>query len=808
MTHSIMKSFAVMKFTLSWLQRHLNTDKSPSEISQTLSAIGLEVENIIDNTVLYQPFIIGEILEVTPHPNADKLKICQVYNGIETLQIVCGAANARVGIAVVLAPIGAVIPHNGLHIKKSSIRGIESYGMLCSAEELNLNYHTPINGIIEIIDFDPKIIGTNFAKWIGLYDTIFDIAITPNRGDCASVLGIARDLHAAYIGELMPIEEEGCQNLQASIPSINATITSVDACQEYAFFTGHNIRNQRLNNFLPFLTATGYTSKSAVVDISNFIMFDIGRPNHIYDADTINGNITVRYSQAGEKFTAIGNIQYILPAGILVVADQEKIISIAGVIGSEATKVTLDTTNIFVEVANFKAESIMHSGRTLNIITDARFRFERHIDHANTELTIAYLQKMIQNSCGGVFSTSTIRHGQNFTPCHVIVFNDDCTKKIAGISIMEGDEILQRLGFEKKMQNITVPSWRVWDVQNATDIVEEILRIYGLAKIPQQYFIPLQLQNQKNLSTFEDKAIDRLVQRNMHEVMSWSFTESKIADHFIHTPDELITLKNPINSEMSLMRPSIICTLLPLIEKNATRGIVNLALFELGTIYSTSFEQQQRHTLTGIRTGYFVEQNVHDHARCIDFFDIKADVLSVLEEFPIPLEEYHLSREVASYYHPMRSASLKINNTVVAMFGELHPKITTTKKIDSVFCFEIFLQEISSRCDIKKRPFIISDYQVVKRDFAFIVPKDMLANDIIISIQALQINILQSISIFDVYEGEGVKQGYKSVAITTKFCPKDKTLTEQEIDSFAQQIISQVCKDHPAELRADDSLLV
>ena len=788
-----------MKFTLKWLKSHLKTDATLEEIINKLNQIGLEVEKVIDNKQIYGEFLVAQILRAIPHPNADKLRVCEVDNGQEILQIVCGASNARAGITVVLAPIGSVIPANGMVLGKSAIRGVESYGMLCSASELAIGQDS--DNIIELPDGKA---GYSFAKYYGLDDIIIELSLTPDRGDCASVLGVARDLAATGIGNLVinytrkAIHTNGRLNNKVSVK-----LVETELCSEFCYIYGEKLNNSGIVNDAR-LKNIKYDLKSPLIDISNFMMLDLGRPNHIYDADKISGEIVVRKSFFGEKFKAIGGTEYTLPEGLLVVADQEKILSLAGIIGGEDSKVTAETANILIEVADFDAEAIIKAGRALNIITDARFRFERHIDFSNTQSFISNMISLIEDYCGGNFSEANILKGKNKKPIGLLDFDPSTVSKIAGVTILETEvyEILKRLGFTRYGMKIQIPSWRIFDITNGLDLVGEVLRIYGLTNVESQdlpYNFAAANVNAQRL----ERVQNRLLCKNMTEVISWSFISEKVAGHFAEK-DDLLLVQNPISADMAVMRPSILCSFIQIVNKNVARKNDDLNIFELGPVYSKRFDIYQTQVIAGLRCGNIIEKNVHGTARLVDFFDIKDDVLAVLSEFSIEIRKYIVTRDVPSYYHPTRSACLKLGENKVAFFGELHPKVVADLKVaqKKLLCFEIFLENIpQSKVNYNKAKASIFDYQSVNRDFAFLISNEISGGDLVKAIESLKIEVIEEIKLFDIYEGKGVEPGFKSAGLSIKIQPRVATMTEQEIDSISQQIVNKLGKKFNASLR-------
>ncbi|CAG7597062.1 MAG: phenylalanine--tRNA ligase subunit beta [Candidatus Midichloria sp.] len=790
-----------MKFTLKWLKRYLNTSASLSEVISKLNQIGLEVEEVVDNNELYNKFVVAKVLEAGPHPNSDKLKICKIDNGEEVLQIVCGAPNARAGITVVLAPIGTIMPIDGMSIKKSAIRGVESHGMLCSAQELNIGEDH--DGIIELTQGEA---GESFAKLYGLDDSIIEISLTPNRGDCASVIGIARDLAATGIGQF--VSEISIKKPESRLKKnpIEIRIIAKDICHEFCYIYGENIDNSSIKNEERFtiLKNTGYELKNPLVDISNFMMFDLGRPAYIYDADQIKGEVSVRRSIEGENFRAIGGNNYVLPEGLLVIADQEKILSIAGVIGGEESKVTQNTKNIIIEIADFDSEAVMKSGRAVNLNTDARFRFERKVDFTNTEYFANAITEFIGSHCGGNFSAITTLRGEGDRGSVSIEFDPSSVARISGLDLSERESIniLKNLGFSINGTSVGVPSWRVGDISGPADLVEEVLRIYGLANIPERN-LPYSFHPLNKYDEIAQKVFNRLINRKLTEVISWSFVGEAIAKSFAFE-ESMLRIANPITPDMAIMRPSVLCSFIPVISKNIARKVESFNIFESGWAYGRGYNNFQTRVIAGIRSGYITEKGVHYEARLADFFDVKDDVMAVLSEFGMDANRYTITREAPQYYHPTRSCCLKLGKSIIAFFGELNPKVGMDLKIEqkNLVAFEIFLENIPQVSNnFSKRKKELFDYHVINRDFAFIVKKEILGGDLLRAISSLRIEMISQVKIFDIYEGKGIEPGFKSVAIALKIQPKLAMITDKEIDSIAENIMIKLKNEFNAKLR-------
>jgi len=769
-----------MKFTLSWLKQFVETSASAAEVVQALDNIGLEVESVEDRGSVYADFIIAEIISTAPHPDADKLAVCQVYDGKNNLQIVCGAPNARAGIKVVLAPVGAVVPNGNFAIKASKIRGVESCGMMCSADELLLGGDS--DGIIELpAEVVP---GASFAEYAGLNDVLIDISITPNRGDCASVIGVARDLSAFGLGVLtIPASSVISQD---GTCKIDVKIDDKKACREFcgAYVAGVSIGAIE-GGMDAKLRAIGSGKKLPLVDISNFMMLTYGRPNHIYDADKIEGQVVVRPAYEGEHFVAIGGEEYKLNAKVTVVADDNKVLAIAGVIGGELSKVTEETKNIFVEVANFDPIAVANSGRYLNLNTDARFRFERRIDHANSAEFMARLLHKVQIHCGGQLSKTTVVLGDEIDSVKAVKFDFKAVNRMLGTDI-EKDvcmAVLSKLGFECDGEMVSVPSWRQGEVAIEADLVEEIIRIHGFHHIP-TIMLP---QTGKFFAPAPYDFVTVLRERGMDEVLSWSFASESDAKVFGNSG---LKLKNPISIELEIMRSSVLVHLVKFAENHINRGCKNVNMFELGPVYDDAHPNRQMNCLAGIRTGLHSPLSAHNEVREIDFFDVKADFFASLGAYRVNPDALRISRECPSYYHPGQSAAFSIGKTVVGFCGRLHPQALKAMGLDApVLAFELFVDRLPVAKNKPRTRQAVQVLQPVIRDFAFILDQATAAGDLIQIIKKVDAKIT-AVDIFDVYQGKGVAEGKKSIAVSVRLQPQKATLIDAEIEAISAGIIN------------------
>lgn len=787
-----------MRFSLSWLKQHLKTNASVEEISTTLTRIGLEVDEVIDKSKTYEPFVIAQILEAEQHPNADKLRVCNVTDGTSEMQIVCGAPNARAGIKVVLAPIGALIPNGNFAIKAAKIRNVDSSGMMCSADELMLPGDS--EGIIELPEDAP--LGSRFAEYAGLNDVIFDVSLTPNRGDAACVYGIARDLSAAGLGEVITQEHP---KLNISSGNLEILISDKEGCYEFTGTIIKGVDNTKTSSKLVHdgLAAVGSKPKTALVDISNFAMFTYGRPNHMYDLDKVSGHITIRQSSEGEKFVALGGEEYTLPAGLLVVADELKVLAIAGVMGGELSKVDENTKNILLEVANFNPDSVAKAGRTLNLLSDSRYRFERRVDSGNTESFISYICDLITSTVGGKLEQQTRASGNLPEYTKQVVFDPESVSRLAGavIAHTESYSILERLGFKRDGANIIVPSYRFGDINMERDLVEEVLRIYGLDRI-QNMPLPLEFNTLKPQTVrFEDKVSQHLTSLGFTEMITFSFVSQEQAKMFGFENGP--KLSNPISQDMIIMRGSMLPALLAGAKTNASYGLQDAKYFELGAIYETSLPMHQEKCISGIRVGKSQRKNAFKEERAFDFYDAKADAFAAIKLYGFDPTKLKLGRTAPEYYHPGKSAALILGKNVVGYIGEIHPKIAKALDISDAACaFEVFLDRLPAPKVKAVRPkFEVSYLQAVDRDFAFVLPLETEVGAVMQSVRAQAPDVTESVNLFDVYAGDKIEAGKKSVALSVTLRPKNETFKDTDIEAICQKIIATVQKEYGGTLR-------
>lgn len=799
-----------MKLTLSWLKQYLHNDATAEQVCTTLTDIGLEVESCEDQAKSLSFFSVAKIIEATKHENSDKLQICQVEVAVDgksnqTLQIICGAANARKGLKVAYAPIGATIPTNGMVIKKAKIAGVESSGMLCSAKELGLG--DADEGIIEIDEKHE--IGTKIAAIFNKNDAVIEINVTPNRGDCLGIYGIARDLAASGLGELQKLSIEK-KPAQFAMP-IAITNEAPEVCNLAAFRVIKNVKNCQSPQWLKDrLASVGANSISAIVDITNYVMLCLNRPMHAYDASKIKGSLHIRMARLGEEVVSLKNEEYILDEKMLVIADDEKSVGIAGIIGCSNSSCDLNTSEILLEAAYFDAVSVATTGRALNILSDARYRFERGVDMASCEIGIDFATQLIIEICGGEISETKIIEGKKIAT-KKIEFDLALIAKRIGVEVpaQKAIEILQKLEFilEKTSENkflVTIPSHR-HDVEGPCDLVEEVIRIYGYNKIePQKLDTPLT----KFSTDIFDKTRAMLVSSGFVENINWSFCDHNLVDIFAQTQAQL-TLANPISAELDHMRPNLLIGLIQSYQKNYLRNFNNVSFFEIGKVFLDIDEKSQKLMISGLRAGKNKEQNHYNDQRDFDIFDVKKDIFDVVEIFGLKPASLQISADDApKYYHPHRCATLKLGKNIIGYFGEIHPKIA--KKFDiktTINAFEIFVDALpqnfvqQNQKSATKKSFAANDLPVVERDFAFLLDKSQSIGDLIKTIENCDKQLIKQVNIFDIYSGKNIDETKKSIALRVLIQPLEKTLSSEEIDLLSKKIIDIVVKTCKAQLR-------
>ncbi len=784
-----------MNITLNWLKKHLKTSSNTNAIAEKLTSIGLEVESITSASSNLSNFKVCKVLKAIKHPDADKLKVCDVDIGDGKItKVVCGASNARDGLITVYASPGTVIPKNGMKLSVAKIRGVESFGMLCSESELNLSEES--EGIIELKN---KLkIGDNF--FTENLDPMIDISITPNRSDCLGVRGIARDLAACGEGSFIQQKKEKIK--VTSKKNIKVEIARESGCSQFGGCYIEGVQNKESPVWLKkHLESVGQKPISAIVDITNYVMLDINRPLHAYDADKIKEKIIVRRSKKGESFKALDNKNYQLSADHCVISDKEKVLGLGGIIGGETTGIELDTTNIFLEAASFDPISIAKSSKELGIITDAKYRFERGVDPNSIEEGLIKASKLIQEICGGKISKINIVGKSNYKEKKIkfIVSN---FKKLIGFSIsnIEAIKILEKLGFivknKKTYLDLIVPSFRP-DINQEVDIIEELIRIKGYNNIPlaepnRIAFKPA-LNYEQKLFHYIQRSIASL---GYLETVTWSFASSKINDLLT---DKKLRLTNPISSDLDTLRTSIFSNILTHCKNNIDRGYKNLMLFEVGPVFNGINPGDQSVVAGALRLGHKIEKSWIEKNALSNVYDVKSDAISVLLDLGIEKDKLVIENKSNLLFHPGRSGSIYLGSNkgpLLATFGEINPIITNQLEFEKLSpCgFEIYLEGFKEpkKKQKDKNVFTVSKYQSVERDFAFVVDKNIKASEIISIIKNCEPILIQSIDIFDVYEGDNIEKNKKSIALSVKLQSMDKTLDEKTIEAISQQIILSV----------------
>ncbi len=802
-----------MKFTIDWLKQHLDTKYNDKKIVDKLTNIGLEVESFESQSSQQDEFVIAKIINAERHPNADRLSVCDVDIGEkEIVKVVCGAPNAKKDLLTIYAPPGAIIPKNKMKLSVSKIRGVTSYGMLCSESELKLSNES--EGITELPSkkynnqIGKKYFKNNSSK-------VIDISITPNRADCLGVRGIARDLAAAGAGKLKKYDQnkikfKGTQKIKVKInKEKNQGCTSFGSC----LIKG--IKNTESPQWLKDkILALGQKPISAIVDITNYIMFDLNRPLHAYDSDKINEGIIVRNSKKGESFEALDNKTYTLQDNMCVISDQSGVLGLGGIIGGIRSGTELDTKNILLESAYFNPKSIRKTSKLLNIDTDAKFRFERGIDPNSIEEGLVKAAKLIQEICGGEISKLDVQKSEIFKKIS-IRFPLDLFESVTGfkISVKEIIKILTDLGFIIKKKNndlnLIVPSWRP-DILQPIDIVEEIVRIKGYDQIktelPEKVRKIPTLNKQQKLFHFLQRSV---ASKGYYEAVTWSFTDSKINQLFKENKNE-VEIVNPISADLNVLRSSIFSNLIIYLKNNLDRGFKDISLFEIGPIFSGNKPGQQKIVLAGLRSGKVSRYNWIEKERLVDVFDAKRDAIQTIVESGFDQKKLYINDKAPSYYHPGKSGTIylsKNENNPVAFFGEIHPNIL--KKIDikteALVCIEIYLdniKETTKKLKDQKSLYQYSDYQKSERDFAFVIDKNFKVQELVNIISEIDKSLIRSVKVFDVYEGEKIPNNKKSIALNVTIQSSEKTLNDDDLEKVNKLIISTVETKSGAKIRS------
>lgn len=801
-----------MKFTLGWLTEHLDTEASLDEISEKLTMIGLEVDGVVDKGPELAGFTTARVISATQHPNADRLKVCTVDTGEREVQVVCGAPNAREGMIGVFAPSGTYIPGGDFVLKDAEIRGVASQGMLCSERELELS--DDHEGVIDLPEGTP--VGAPFAKIAGLDDPVIDVGLTPNRGDCAGVRGVARDLAAAGLGDLkrspgwdqqIPGAFESPVDVKIDLPD-----DAADACAAFAGRYIRGVKNGPSPRWLQDrLRAVGLRPISALVDITNFFTMDAARPLHVFDADKLTGDIVVRLSRPGEELAALDNKTYTLGDGMTVVADGAAAQALGGIIGGEPSGCTEATVNVFVESAWFDPLRTAATGRRLGIHSDARYRFERGVDPESLLPGIEAATAMILDLCGGEASAPVFA-GATPEWRRTLALRPERVAGLTGLDVDRAEQtrILAALGFAPRDAGAAIettpPSWRP-DIAGEADLVEEVTRIAGFDRIPTTPLPRLGNQPAPALDLAQSRRVRvrrALAGRGMVEAVTFSFMKQDDAARF-GGGDASLLLDNPISADLDAMRPSILPNLLAAAGRNFARAQRDGALFEVGPVYRDPSETGQDWVAAGLRWGDAVRRHWTATRRQIDVFDAKADMLAALAAAGAPTEA-PATAAAEPWQHPGRSGQIRLGKAPLARFGEVHPAIVAAYDIEApVVAFEVFLDVVPAprrKADGKTKPFLELDALLpVERDFAFLVDADVPAQKAVAAARAADRQMVTGVEAFDAYQGKGMEPGRKSLGLAVTFQPRDATLTDAEIDALSAKVVAAVEKATGGALR-------
>lgn len=800
-----------MKFTLSWLKDHLETQASLTEICDKLTAIGLEIESLQDPSAGLAPFIVAQIVTADKHPEADRLKLCTVNTGKETIQVVCGAPNARAGLKTILARPGDVIPVTGEALKLSKIRGVESQGMMCSGAELKLD--TDAQGIMELPEDAP--VGAKVIECMNLADPVIEINLTPNRADCAGVRGIARDLAAAGLGTLKPLVIKEIKGTEACRVGVSLELPD-DLKKNCPLFVARTIRNIK-NGPSPAwlqnrLRAIGLRPISALVDITNYITFDHARPLHVFDMRSIKGNLWVRPAKGGETFEALNDKAYTLSAGMTTIGDDTGMLSLAGIVGGVSSGCEADTVDVMIESAYFDASRTAQTGRALGVVSDARYRFERGVDPAFVVAGADLAAQMILELCATPETIVSERLVVGAEPQvgRTVAYKPSKCLQHLGVDVApeEQERILTTLGFAIAKQgsewSVKAPSWRS-DIEGAADITEEVIRIKGYEHIPATSMPREEAVTKGGLDLLDRRAglsKRAFASRGLMEAVTWSFMSSKVAESFAPVKDEL-RLINPISADLDVMRSSIVGNLVMAAKRNADRGYADVGLFEVGPTYQDQTPEGQVTVATAVRAGQ-TPRHWAAKTRPVDAYDAKADALAVLAAAGAPMASVQVFAEAPAWYHPGRSGSLRLGPVLLGYFGELHPSVLQACDAEGpmVAC-ELYLSAIPvPRTTGTNKPLLKMDaLQPVSRDYAFLLDEAVTADKLVKAIKTADKALIRDVTLFDIYTGKGVETGKKSVALSVTLQPADHTLTDAELEGLSTKIVSAVTKATGGVLR-------
>ena len=786
-----------MKFTLSWLKSHLDTDADLDTIVEGLTRIGLEVEGVHNPGEALEPFRVARILSAERHPQADKLQVLSVDAGNGPMQVVCGAPNARAGLVGVFGAPGAYVPGLDVTLKVAAIRGIESNGMMCSARELQIGEGH--DGIIELPE--DAVVGTSFPDYAGLNDPVIDVSITPNRQDCMGVHGIARDLAAAGLGTLIaPTVPE----VAGEGPGPDVRIEDAEGCPAFYAQEVSGLTNGDAPEWMrQRLTAIGQKPISALVDITNYMTVDLGRPLHVYDKAKLSGGLVARHAKDGETVEALNGKTYTLSEGMTVIADDVAVHDIGGIMGGEHSGVSETTTDVIIECAYFAPEAIARTGQKLGLTSDARQRFERGVDPAFLDDGLAIATFLVQHICGGKASSVT-RAGEPPVVAKTIAYDPKLAETLGGLAVEPARQkaILESLGFTVTADwQVTAPSWRR-DVDGPADLVEEVIRIEGIDHVP-----PVALPRAPGVARptatpqqkLERRARRAAAARGLDEAVTWSFISEAQAAPF---GGGAFTLANPISEDLKVMRPSLLPGLLAATERNIKRGATSVRLFEIGRRYLVEAE---RPTLGVVLAGDKTPRNWRSgKAQGFDAYDAKAEAIALLAQAGAPVDNLQVMGEAGDAWHPGQSGTLRLGpKTVLAAFGMVHPSVLKAFDLDgAVAAVELYLDAIPpKRATGFMRPaYSPPALQSVKRDFAFLVPAELPADSLIRAVRGADKAAITAARVFDVFAGQGVPEGHKSVAVEVLLQPSQKSFTDEELKAIADKIVAAAAKQG-AQLR-------
>jgi len=801
-----------MKFTLSWLREHLETDATVAEIADTLTMIGLEVDGVSDRAAGLDSFVVARVVEARPHPNADKLRVCTVdAGGSMTVDVVCGAPNARTGMKGVFAATGAFVPGTGITLKQATIRGVESNGMLLSEREMGISEDH--EGIVELAEDAP--VGAPAVEVMGLADPVFDVGVTPNRGDCLGVRGIARDVAAAGLGTLKPLNAEP---VPGSYPSpirvhLDFDADTADACP---YFVGRYIRGVRNGESPDWvkarLAAVGLRPISALVDITNLLTLDVCRPLHAFDADKVHGDIHARLARDGETLRTLNERDYTLDPEMTVIADDESAEALGGVMGGEVTACTADTVNVFLEAALFDPVRTAATGRKLNLPSDARYRFERGIDPEFLVPGMEMATRLVLDFCGGEASEIVVAGGPPKAD-RSIELRPARVRDLGGVEVGRGEieRILTALGFTVtgggSRLAVTPPSWR-GDIVGEACLVEEVVRIHGYDQVS---VVPMERSEALPHAALTPEQRRRvaarrtLAARGLVEAVTFSFVSSAQAELFGGVSDA-VRLVNPISSDLDVMRPSLLPNLIAACGRNADRGIADAALFEVGPRYAGDRPEDQAMVAAGVRSGRSGHRHWSSPPRPVDVFDAKADALSVLDAAAVPSDQITVTTDAPAWYHPGRSGVLRLGPNVLAAFGEVHPRVLGKMDVRGpLAAFEVVLDSLprrKARAGAARAHLELSTLHPVERDFAFVVDEGVAADAVVRAARNVDKALIAKVRVFDVFSGGNLGTGSKSIAITVVLQPEDRTLTDAEIEAIATRVVESVSRATGGTLRS------